>query len=104
MPAAPPVFAQAITDMVTHLVPMLANTLAAINGVPVQGLFQNAHSFQHYGDQIGYESAAPILTVPTTAVPSPAVGAEVSIGTADYLVLAHEPDGNGLSRLILEPA
>lgn len=86
------------------IISRLANATATVNGTLVQGLFQNAHSFQHYGDQIGYESAMPMLTLFTADVPSPAIGAEVSIGDADYLVQAHEPDGSGMSRLILEPA
>ena len=99
---APP-FTQAIADMVSAVVPMLASVLATIDGVPVQALFANEHSFTAQG-QIGFESARPILTCLSTAVPTPAVGAAVRIGVADYVVFAHEPDGSGLSRLILERA
>lgn len=72
-----------------------------VDGVNVMGIFENASTYATHS-QIGYERTAPTLTVETACVPSPAVGVEVSIGNDDYVVAAHEPDGSGLSRLLLE--
>lgn len=81
----------------------LANVQASVDGLFVSGIFDNEHTLAQYG-QIGFESARPMLTCQTSAVPSPAVGAEVSIGADNYTIFAHEPDGTGLSRLTLERA
>ncbi len=101
MIATTPVFAQAIADMNAATLSMLANVVASIDGVGVPGLFENATNNAVQG-QIGYEHVAPTLTIPTASVPSPAVGAEVTIGSDDYVVRGHESDGTGLSRLLLE--
>lgn len=98
---ATPIFAQAIADMNAATLSMLANVVATLDGVRVPGLFENASTFATHS-QIGYEHTAPTLTVETACVPSPAVGVEVSIGNDDYVVFAHEPDGTGLSLLLLE--
>jgi hypothetical protein len=72
-----------------------------VDGMAVTGIFENSSTFATHS-QIGYEHTAPTLTVETACVPSPAVGVDVSIGNDDYVVFAHEPDGSGLSCLLLE--
>ena len=101
--AVTPPFAQAIADMVAAVAPMLGNVTATIDGEPTTGIYTNEHSYATQG-QLGYEAIRPMLTCPTADIPSPAVGAAVCIGEEDFVVFAHEPDGTGLSRLILERA
>jgi hypothetical protein len=101
MTAPTPAFAQAIADMNASMVPMLANVQVTIGGVAVTGIFDNAATYAVQG-QIGYEQTAPTLTLLTANVPSPAVGAQVTVGAQNFTVYAHEPDGTGLSRLLLE--
>ena len=52
----------------------------------------------------GMASTQPTLTLATASVPATPVGAAVTVGTAAYTVAAHEPDGTGVSRLLLEVA
>jgi hypothetical protein len=49
-------------------------------------------------------SSQPALTLSTADVPATPVGVSVVVGGASYLVAAHEPDGTGVSRLLLESA
>lgn len=101
---APPVYAQAIADLAAAVIPMLGNVVAYIEGQAIVGHFVNPHQAGLYAAQIGYEVEGPVLTIPTASVPSPVVGLEVSIGTDDYTIRSHSPNGSGISRLILERA
>jgi len=99
---APP-FAQAIADMVSAVVPMLANVTATIDGVPVQGLFTDAYTSADIGPY-GMASSAPTLTLASADTPASPVDQTVTINATSYLIRAVEPDGSGLTRLILERA
>ena len=44
------------------------------------------------------------LTLATADVPASPVGLTVVVGAVSYLVAEHEPDGTGISRLLLESA
>lgn len=80
----------------------LSNAIATLNGLEVAGIFDNAY---HAGDiGIGMASTQPSFTTLTDNVVGEAVGQLLTIGDASYYVAAHEPDGTGMSLLLLEVA
>lgn len=76
---------------------------ATVGGVAVKGIFDKAYQFGDVGDS-GMASTAPVLTLATASVPASPVGVAVVIGAVTYTVAAHEPDGVGVSLLMLEKA
>ena len=70
-------------------------------GRQVTAIFDNGYSLGNVG-MSGMASTQPTLTLPTSDVPPDAVGAVVVINGSSYTIAAHEPDGTGISRLILE--
>lgn len=81
----------------------LANVVATVGGVQHAGLFESGYALGAVGPA-GIATTQPTLTLPTSALVGEVVGQEVTIGAAAYIVAAHEPDGTGLSRLLLEVA
>lgn len=81
----------------------LSNTDATLNAVAVTGIFDNGYAPGSVGPY-GMASTQPSLTLSTASVPADPVGMPVVVGAASYLVAAHEPDGTGISRLLLELA
>ena len=76
---------------------------ATLNGVAVRGIFDNSYQLGDVGGQ-GMASTAPVLTLATTDVPASPVGKSVVINSVSFVVAAHEPDGTGVSLLLLEKA
>lgn len=76
---------------------------ATLAGGAVAGIFDNAFALGSVGPY-GMASTQPTLTLATTSVPADPVGAACVVGGINYVVAAHEPDGTGISRLILEAA
>ena len=76
---------------------------ATVGGSGVAVLFDNANALGSVGP-FGMASTQPSITLPTAQVPSTPVGTTVVVGGGTYLVAAHEPDGTGISRLLLESA
>ena len=74
-----------------------------INGSSVSAIFDNANALGSVGPY-GMASTQPMLTLPTTSVPANPVGLSAVVGAVTDLVAAHEPDGTGVSRLLLEAA
>lgn len=80
----------------------LSNATATLNGVEVAGMFDNSY---HAGDiGIGMASTQPAFTTLTANVTGEAVGQLLVINGTSYYVAAHEPDGTGMSLLLLEVA
>ena len=80
----------------------LSNATATLNGVEVAGMFDNSY---HAGDiGIGMASTQPAFTTLTAHVTGEAVGQLLVIHGTSYYVAAHEPDGTGMSLLLLEVA
>ena len=80
----------------------LSNATATLNGVEVVGMFDNSY---HAGDiGIGMASTQPAFTTLTAHVTGEAVGQLLVIHGTSYYVAAHEPDGTGMSLLLLEVA
>ena len=77
--------------------------LATVGGASVAVIFDNASSLGSVGPY-GMASTQPSITLPTAQVPATPVGTTVVVGGGTYLVAAHEPDGTGVSRLLLESA
>ena len=75
--------------------------LATVNGVEVQARFDNAYALGGAG-AIGMASSAPCLLLLTTSVPANPVGLDAVCDGVTYNIAAHEPDGAGMSRLVLE--
>lgn len=76
---------------------------ATVGGVSVSGIFDNGYALGGVG-AMGMASSQPMLTLATANVPANPVGTAVVVGGGNYLVGAHEPDGTGMSRLLLEAA
>lgn len=74
-----------------------------LNGVSVQADFFNGYALGDVGLS-GMATVAPVLVLQTSAVPASPVGMTVVADGTSYLVAMHEPDGYGLSRLVLELA
>lgn len=76
---------------------------ATVGGASVSGIFDNGFALGGVG-AMGMASSQPMLTLATAHVPANPVGTAVVVGAVNYLVGAHEPDGTGVSRLMLEAA
>lgn len=78
-------------------------TSVTLNGVSVSAIFDAAYALGSVGG-FGMESSQPALILATADVPAAPVGKAVVANGVSYLVASHEPDGTGISRLILELA
>jgi hypothetical protein len=78
-------------------------TTVTLNGVTVAAIFDEAYAGGDVGP-FGMASTAPQLTIATADVPAAVVGMPVVANGTNYTVAAHEPDGTGVSRLVLELA
>ena len=75
---------------------------ATLAGTAVQGVFDNGYALGNVG--IGMASTQPMFTLPTASISGEAVGQTLVVNATNYVVSAHEPDGTGMSRLLLEVA
>lgn len=76
-------------------------TACTVNGAAVQAIFDNGYAQGQVGI-MGAASTQPTLTLPTASVPSSPVGKTAVVNSITYTVAAHEPDGTGVSTLLLE--
>ena len=76
---------------------------ATVNGQAVQAIFDNGFALGAVG-LAGMAGVQPTLTLPTASVPASPIGVAAVVNATNYLVAAHEPDGTGMSRLLLERA
>lgn len=72
-------------------------------GATVRAIFDASYEAATVG-LMSMASAQPMLTLPTASVPASVVGAAVTVGATAYTVAAAEPDGTGITRLMLEVA
>jgi hypothetical protein len=70
-------------------------------GSAVNGIFDNGYSAGQVG-AMGMASTQPSFVLPTASVPDAAVGQPLVVNTLTYCIVAHEPDGTGVSTLYLE--
>ena len=91
--------------MTENLAPFFADfaTTATVDGASVSVIFDNGYATGAVGPY-GMASSAPTLTLPTASVPASPVGKAVVVTGTNYTVAEHQPDGSGVSTLILERA
>jgi hypothetical protein len=101
MPAAP--FAALEARLNASVFARLANVVAQIEAVQVAGIFSNGYAAGDVG-ALGMASTGTMLEVPTASVPRSPEGKSVVVRGRAYVIAAHQPDGTGSSRLMLEAA
>jgi hypothetical protein len=74
---------------------------ATVNGQAVRGIFENGFASAEVG-LVGLSSSRPMLTLPTASVSADPVGQTAVVNGTSYLVAVHQPDGTGISTLMLE--
>jgi hypothetical protein len=86
----------------------LSNATGTLDGVDVVGLFDDGF-YQSAMGGAGLAASNPALSLPSADVPSDPVGLvfvkyslDGASAEASYTVVATEPDGLGLTRLLLE--
>lgn len=89
-------------DLATFFAPP-AGQAVTVGGMVVFAIFDNGYSLGSVGP-IGMASSQPMLTLATTDVPADPVGTAVVVGSTNYTIGAHEPNGTGVSQLMLEAA
>ncbi len=70
-----------------------------VGGVAVRAIFDAA-----YADPLGMAGNQPVLTVAADDLPAVAVGQAVTVNAVNYTVTGIEPDGTGITTLILRRA
>lgn len=91
-------FAAIETATAANAVAALANVSAVVDGVTVDGIFDNA-----YGDALGMAGSVPVLSCASDDIGA-ARGDTVTIGATSYTITNVEPDGTGMTRLMLQEA
>ena len=76
---------------------------ATLAGSAVVGVFDNGHALGQVG-MLGMATVQPTYTLQSAQVPADPIGLAVVVAGQGYTVAAHEPDGTGISRLVLEAA
>lgn len=77
--------------------------VVTVNGQSVKAIYNNAYASGNVG-MLGMAGAQPALELKTADVPASPIGMAVVANGTSYLVAAHEPDGTGMSLLLLEAA
>lgn len=96
-------FAAAMHMLNASVLGVLANATATIGSAVVPGIFDNGYALGAVG-MSGMASTQPTFTMATGSLVGEAVGRSLQINGVAYIVAAHEPDGAGISRLLLELA
>jgi hypothetical protein len=78
----------------------LANAAAIVGGATVRGVFRNGFMLADGG--VGMGTTNPVFTCATAELPAAPVGETLALGSSTYVIAAHEPDGTGVSVLMLE--
>ena len=80
----------------------LSNAVATLpGGGEVAGMFDDPYARGGVGS-VGMAATQPEFIAATGALPADVVGIVVTIQGQAYVVVEHQPDGVGLSRLVLE--
>lgn len=74
---------------------------ATLGAVQVQGILDKGYALGNVG-MLGMAGNQPVFILATASVSGDPVGTTLTVGTESFMVAAHEPDGTGVSRLILE--
>lgn len=98
-----PRFAALEARLNTAVFAHISNTAATLAGNAVVGIFDNGYALGSVGP-FGMASTQPTLTLATANVPAAPEGQAAVVNGVAYVVATHEPDGTGVSRLLLELA
>lgn len=74
-----------------------------LNGAPVKAIFDNNYELGSVGP-FGMSGTQPMLTLSTADVPTDPIGKSAVVNGKTYIVAVHQPDGTGVSQLLLEVA
>ena len=74
-----------------------------VGGVHVRAIFDNGYALGRVG-MMGMAGTQPALMLATASVAADPVGLAAVVNGVSYVVAAHEPDGTGMSLLLLERA
>lgn len=109
----PPRFSDLESRITGAVFVRLANAVATFDGGrEVAGIFDQPYAQSDIGT-MGFESSRPIFKLPSDSVP-PAwwsrfageafdvVDAQITVRDVLYQVVRHEPDGTGMSTLVIE--
>lgn len=85
------------------LAPFFADFSAAvtIGGSSASAIFDAGYARGDVG-LVGMAGSAPTLMLPTADVASDVIGQTAVVGLVNYTVVEHQPDGTGVSTLVLE--
>ena len=72
-------------------------TAATLDGAAVTGIFDNA-----YTDALGLASREPMYTLPTASAAAATQSSVLVVGGVTYRVTSVQPDGTGVTTLLLE--
>ena len=77
-----------------------------LDGQAREAIFDNEHQLSPFTAAAvgGMATSQPMLTLPTADVPANPVGKGAVVGSTTYTIVEHQPDGTGVSRLMLERA
>ena len=76
---------------------------ATLDGAPVSVIFDNGSARAAVGP-FGMATTQPQVTIATASVPSAPVGKAMVVNGTAYTIAEHQPDGTGISMLLLEAA
>ena len=65
----------------------------------MRGIFDDA-----YADPLGMAGSSPVFLLPSASVGSATHGSACVVGGVSYTVVAVQPDGVGMTRLVLQEA
>ena len=103
-PAMP--FASLIDSTNSAVIAGLANATVTLAGITTPAVFDDGYSAGSVGDMGmgGMANTQPTITIESCLVPEDYEGQEVLVNDALYLIAAVQPDGLGVSRVLLEQA
>lgn len=78
----------------------LANVQVEIGGVLVPGIFRKPSATDSLG--VGAANTSPSVQVASNAVMAEPVGKRISIAGVPYVIVEPQPDGTGLTTLLVE--
>lgn len=76
---------------------------ASLDGVAVKAIFDNNYELGSVGP-FGMSGTQPMLTLSTADVPANPIGKSAVVNGVAYAIAVHQPDGTGVSQLLLEVA
>ena len=76
---------------------------ATLGGVAVCGIFDKAYQLGDAGGN-GFATSQPVFTLASSSVPASVTGLPMVIGGFSYVVVLCEPNGTGVTQLLLEKA